>query len=208
MSKDEPSLWLGAAMVRAVTSSRTAPLRLVIQGHGISLVRLHSWPHKDSRPGAPQASEQTWLASTSGWLAPILHEYELGNEPSHLAGSLDLLPSASGFDPSGGVLSWDLLLSPRVECVVCGERFRTQPLIFRESYRLETAPSLPMNDGQGPDDDTTTDEHAASGDLLDVVDMDTKGLALDALLLDAICLAAPDHPRCVLCSTETSPVAH
>lgn len=216
----KPSLWITRDKLARAT---TEALSLHLRGHRIYGTKAK---HRPSAAVATSASleEPVFNCAESRWLAPALDEAGLGDVDSELEGTvlitMDKLPPLRTHGQLGspqregtaqrpiapglsGEVSIELRLQPELECGRCGTHFRAT-IHYQERLRIIDADAPeqgPRNTRAAqPESDAGSESNPLNIESLDVVELGPKGLALDALLLDALAGALPDLPHCSGCS--------
>lgn len=126
-------------------------------------------------------SARTFEFSDSKWLRDTIEEYQIGPGQNKISGHIALFwpsPTTSSDAPVAGSVEVSLKGVVTLECVRCLNPIEVN-LDSSESYEL------------APDESQQSDYFLSS-----------KGIALDALLVDALECALPTYPQC---SGECSP---
>jgi hypothetical protein len=202
--KVEPSLWvpMKAAAKLSRTDGSDEKLHFILRGHQILNLK----------------SAKLFDCGNSAWLSDTLTTYQLGDDETVLKGTLRIEAVDHGsvarlkphMEDGHGVvalLEVKLSLQPALECSSCGEEFR-EALQVDETLRIQSDPAATQGqthahkkgNSAGGDDDPSEEMTNSSSDLLETYVLQKQGIALDAILLDAIECALPDYPRCSQCT--------
>jgi hypothetical protein len=167
-------------------------------------------------------SAKLFDCGTSEWLRDTLTTYQLNDDETVLQGTLGIEPVDLGLaarnklhqinmdngQPTVALLKVHLSLAPALECSICAEVFR-ELLTVDETLRIQSGLAASQGhshkgrDSDDNDDEDPSDEtRSSSNDLLETYVLQKQGIALDAILLDAIECALPDYPRCSECTAQ------
>ncbi len=183
----KPSLWLPHTSLRQGVGTS---LRLLINGHKIYRSADLATQKHDQKSGNP--GRLLFTCADSQWISPLMAEYALHDDAELLSGCISIAPLAG--NRTLGTVAVELDFHPQIECDHCGNSFRL-PCYANETLQLVSEESETLTGER----ETGAEPNPFSSEVLDEVPVTEKGLAIDALLLDAISLAMPDQPVCPEC---------
>lgn len=205
--KVEPSLWIPTKATGKLFRSdgKDETVQFILRGHQIFTPK----------------SLKLFDCGASEWLSETLSSYQLNDDEKFLQGTLGIAPVDNGLAAKNksqlnsaedgqaivALLKIQLTLVPALECSSCGEVFR-EPLNIDETLRIQSVSAAGQSqtpkkaNAPEAEGDDPTDETGSSNDLLETYVLQKQGLALDAVLLDAIECALPEYPRCAQCAVS------